>query len=127
MFAIVFKNIVTATDAVTGQVLTGTVRIQSPVPSPSSPLAPTGRVGKLGLYKQPSGPTGQPLTYPSCGQIESLETLNLTPGSAPAPCVGSVRVPYYPDASYQDVPDVPVRVDIQKPGGNTILPGIPPK
>lgn len=101
--------VVTATDAVTGELLSGTVRIQSPLQSP--PFIG----GRLGVVRQPSGPTGQLLTYPSCGQIARFP--NLTKASDPAPCVGFVRVPYYPDASFQDVTGALIEtVTIQKPG-----------
>jgi len=102
-------TVVTATDAVTGELLGGTVRIQTPVQSPPS------SAGRLGIVRQPSGPTGQPLTYPSCGRIAQLP--NVTKASGLAPCVGSVRVPYYPDAAFQDAIGALIdNVTIQRPG-----------
>lgn len=80
--------VVTASDAVTGQELSGTVIVQTP-------------------SSQISGPTGQPLTYSSCGQVaQGLQLANIQMQAGPVPCTGFVRVPHYPDASYQDVPGV---------------------
>ena len=97
--------IVTATDSVTGQVLNGNVMVHT-------------------TSNQVSGPTGQSLSYPSCGQTNQTQRLNnvsIVPG--PVPCTGTVRVPYYPDASFQDVSGT-INLAIQthsniltKPGG----------
>ena len=80
--------VVAATDLVTGQLLNGTVTVQTP-------------------SNQVSGPTGQALTYPSCGSIAQDNLLiasGLVSGSGPVPCTGFVRVPGYPDASFDDLP-----------------------
>ena len=79
--------IVTATDAVTGQPLSGTVTL-----NPASP-------------KQVVGATGQPVTYPSCGQITSTQQFKaFTLSAGPVPCGGTVRVSFYPEAAFQDIP-----------------------
>jgi lysophospholipase L1-like esterase len=99
--------IVTATDAASGELRAGAVTI-----NPNSP-------------NQVVGTTGQPLTYPSCGQIPQtyhLTTMTLSTGLAP--CSGTVHVPYYPDAYYQDVPGaVTYRLSIDKPAQIKMKPG----
>jgi hypothetical protein len=78
--------VVTATDSVTGQQLSGRATIQTP------------------FYNMP-GPTGQPLTYPSCGQAaQDLQFANIQIQAGPVPCTGFVQIPHYPDASFQDLP-----------------------
>jgi hypothetical protein len=97
--------VVTATDSVTGQVLSGNVTIHT-------------------RSNQVSGPTGQSLNYPSCGQTnQSQRFTKVTINVGPVPCTGMVHVPYYPDASFQDVSGTinlaikaPVNI-LTKPGG----------
>ena len=96
-------SVVTATDSVTGQLLNGTVTVQTP-------------------SNQVSGPTGQALTYQSCGSITQDNLLiasALISGSGPVPCTGFVRVPGYPDASFDDLPGGVKVFSIQRP---TVLP-----
>ena len=102
--------IVTATDSATGHLLSGTVTVRT-------------------TSNQVSGPTGQPLTYPSCGQIaQGRQLAGLTLFTGPAPCTGSVRVPYYPDASYQDVPGAVINtISIQRAADLPMRQGTPMK
>ena len=103
--------IVTATDSASGQLLSGTVTV-----NPNS-------------SKTASGPTGQPLTYPSCGQItQNYQLTSMTLSTGPAPCGGTVHVPYYPDAAYQDVPGAIINtISIQRPGDILMKQGTPMK
>lgn len=97
--------LVTATDSATGQLLAGTVTVNSNVPV--------------------SGSTGQPLTYPSCGSAAPSFRLMTSPGTAsPLPCLGTVRVPFYPDVAYQDVPGPVATVRMQPPPGPSLLNGV---
>ena len=80
-------TIVTTTDAASGELRSGAVTVNTNSPN------------------QVVGTTGQPLTYPSCGQIPQkyhLTTMTLSAG--PAPCSGMVHVPFYPETSFQDLP-----------------------
>jgi len=79
-------SVITVTDAVSGERRTGTVIV-----NPNSP-------------KQVVGPTGQPLTYASCGQITQAQTLTTVRFfRGPAPCGGTVHVPYYTDVYFNDI------------------------
>lgn len=76
--------VITATDALTGQRLSGTVNVQTSAGSVS-------------------GPTGQPFTYVSCGACVRRDLFGnecVEPGFVP--CSGFVRVPGYPDAPFED-------------------------
>jgi hypothetical protein len=91
--------VVAASDSVTGQLLNGTVFVHTP-------------------SSQVSGQTGQPLTYPSCGSIpqdNQFIASGLVSGSGPVPCTGFVKVPGYPDASFEDLPGGIKVFSIQNP------------
>lgn len=78
--------VVSAMDSVSGQLLQGTVIMQ----------APTG--------SSTTGPTGQSITYPSCSPPLPLIFRKANrPGDAVS-CAGTVRVPFYPDVVFQDMP-----------------------
>jgi hypothetical protein len=100
-------TIVTATDSASGQLLSGTVTV-----NPNS-------------GKAVSGSTGQPVTYPSCGQNSQPQQFHrvvVNPG--PVPCSGTVHVPYYPDAAFHDVPGT-VTFAIQAPANILTKPSSP--
>jgi hypothetical protein len=88
--------LVTAIDTATGQMLGGTVFMNSPAGS------------------SVSGPTGQPLTYPSCGPALSRYRMTDRPVDL-VPCLGTVRVPFYPEVAYQDVPSPTATVRLLAP------------
>jgi len=76
--------VVNASDSVSGQLLGGIVVLQS-------------ITGSL-----TTGSTGQSISYPSCGPAVSNRHFNRP--MEPVPCAGTVRVPFYPDTAYQDMP-----------------------
>jgi hypothetical protein len=88
--------LVTATDTATGQLLGGTVTIRSATGSAVS------------------GSTGQPLTYPSCGPDMPIYRVSSRPVE-PLPCFGAVRVPFYPEVAYQDVPNPTATIRLLAP------------
>jgi lysophospholipase L1-like esterase len=104
-------TIVTTTDAASGESRSGAVTV-----NPNSP-------------KQVTGTTGQPVTYPSCGQIpQTYHLTTMTLSTGPAPCSGTVHVPYYPDASFQDVPGaINYTISIDKPANVPTLQRTPMK
>jgi hypothetical protein len=106
--------IVTATDVASGEIRNGAVTVYPNLGN----LPLRQKLGERHLMaQQVSGATSQPLTYPSCGQINVAPTpTGLTYSPRPVPCVGNVHVPYYPDISFQDVPDGPndvIRLETQ--------------